>query len=43
MGIESSVQPGRSESAAEMLRAVLDGRTYDAVASDLGVSRTAVE
>ena len=43
MGIESSVQVGRRESAAEMLKAVLDGRTYEAVASDLGVSRTAVE
>lgn len=43
MVIESSVQLGRRESAAEMLRAVLDGRTYEAVASDLGVSRTAVE
>jgi integrase len=34
---------GRDTASADMLRHVLDGKTYDAVASDFGITRTAVE
>ena len=32
-----------SARSVEMLKAVIDGRTYDAVAVDFGITRTAVE
>ena len=40
-------EPGSTGAAAiqavAMLRAVIDGRTYDSVAADFGITRTAVE
>jgi integrase len=42
-GNEADPRATAAKRAVEMLRAVIDGRTYDAVAADFGITRTAVE
>lgn len=42
-GHESPAGTGSTEVAEQMLRAVLDGETYDAVATRYGITRTGVE
>jgi integrase len=42
-GQEAGSTPSGTALAVEMLRAVIDGRTYESVAADLGITRTAVE
>jgi integrase len=42
-GNEADPKATAAKRAVEMLRAVVDGRTYDAVAADFGITRTAVE
>lgn len=42
-GQEAPAEAGSAEVAEQMLRAVLDGETYDAVAARYGITRTGVE
>lgn len=42
-GNEADPKATAAKRAVEMLRAVIDGRTYDSVAADFGITRTAVE